>query len=89
MQLIQALLLGPDERVKRCSSHRAFPVSAVFPIIPQFLPTPRSIAKMKPSGKEFVTIRSALAVVSDNPPSEEHDVLRVVDHMRRMARSRL
>ena len=31
---------------------------------------------MKPSGKEFVPIRSALAVVSVNPPSEEHDVLR-------------
>src|SRR5712671_4217265 len=76
MQLIQALLLGPDERVKRCSGHWAFPVSPVFPIAPQFLPTPRSIAKMKPSGKECVTIRSALAVVSVNPPAEEHDVLR-------------
>ncbi len=31
---------------------------------------------MKPPGKEFVPIRSALAVVSVNPPSEEHDVLR-------------
>lgn len=31
---------------------------------------------MKPPGKEFVTIRSALAVVSANPPSAEHDVLR-------------
>jgi hypothetical protein len=31
---------------------------------------------MKPPGKECVTIRSALAVVSANPPSEEHDVLR-------------
>ncbi len=31
---------------------------------------------MKPSGKECVTIRSALAVVSVNPPTEEHDVLR-------------
>jgi len=76
MQLIQALLLGPDERVKRCSGHWAFPVSPVFPIAPQFLPTPRSIAKMKPPGKECVTIRSALAVVSANPPAEEHDVLR-------------
>jgi len=31
---------------------------------------------MKPPGKECVTIRSALAVVSANPPAEEHDVLR-------------
>jgi hypothetical protein len=31
---------------------------------------------MKPPGKECVTIRSALAVVSAHPPSEEHDVLR-------------
>ena len=31
---------------------------------------------MKSPGKECVTIRSALAVVSVNPPSEEHDVLR-------------
>jgi hypothetical protein len=31
---------------------------------------------MKPPGKECVTIRSALAVVSANPPSAEHDVLR-------------
>ncbi len=31
---------------------------------------------MKPLGKECVTIRSALAVVSDNPPAEENDVLR-------------
>jgi hypothetical protein len=31
---------------------------------------------MKPPGKECVTIRSALAVVSVNPPSEEHYVLR-------------
>ena len=31
---------------------------------------------MKPPGKECVPIRSALAVVSVNPPSEEHDVLR-------------
>jgi hypothetical protein len=50
MQLIQALLLGPGERVKRCSSHRVFPV---FPIAPQFLPTPSSIAKMKSRSKEL------------------------------------
>ncbi len=31
---------------------------------------------MKPPRKECVTIRSALAVVSDHPPAEEHDVLR-------------
>jgi hypothetical protein len=31
---------------------------------------------MKPPGKEGVTIRSALAVVSAHPPAEEHDVLR-------------
>jgi len=31
---------------------------------------------MKPPGKECVTIRSALAVASANPPAEEHDVLR-------------
>jgi len=31
---------------------------------------------MKPPGKECVTSRSALAVVSDNPPAEDHDVLR-------------
>jgi hypothetical protein len=31
---------------------------------------------MKPSGKECLTIRSALAVVSAHPPAEEHDVLR-------------
>ena len=31
---------------------------------------------MKSSGKECVTIRSALAVVSAHLPSEEHDVLR-------------
>jgi hypothetical protein len=31
---------------------------------------------MKPPGKECVTIRSALAVVSANPPAEEHDVVR-------------
>lgn len=31
---------------------------------------------MKPPGKECVTIRTALAVVSANPPAEEHDVLR-------------
>jgi len=31
---------------------------------------------MKPPGKECVTIRSALAVVSAHPPAEEHDVLR-------------
>jgi hypothetical protein len=31
---------------------------------------------MKPPGKECITIRSALAVVSAYPPAEEHDVLR-------------
>jgi hypothetical protein len=31
---------------------------------------------MKPPGKECVTIRSALAVASANPPAEEHDILR-------------
>ena len=31
---------------------------------------------MKSPGKECVTIRSALAVVSAHPPAEEHDVLR-------------
>ena len=31
---------------------------------------------MKPPGKECVPIRSALAVVSVNPPLEEHNVLR-------------
>jgi hypothetical protein len=31
---------------------------------------------MKPPGKECVTIRFALAVVSAHPSSEEHDVLR-------------
>src|SRR6266566_4951748 len=55
------LLPGPDERVKRCSSHRASPVSPLFPTAPQFLPTPRSIAKRKPTDKEFATIRSALS----------------------------
>ncbi len=30
---------------------------------------------MKPPGKECVTNRSALAVVSAHPPAEEHDVL--------------
>jgi hypothetical protein len=30
---------------------------------------------MKPPGKECVTIRSALAVVSAHPPAEEHDGL--------------
>src|SRR6266567_8021692 len=45
MQLIQALLLGPDERVKRCSGHWAFPVSPVFPITPQFLPTREEYSK--------------------------------------------
>lgn len=32
---------------------------------------------MKPPGKECVTIRSALAVVSAHPPSEEYSVLLV------------
>src|SRR5213080_736761 len=31
VQLVEALLFGPDQCVKRCSGHRTFPVSALFP----------------------------------------------------------
>jgi hypothetical protein len=64
VQLIEALLGGPDERVKRGSRHRAFLVSALFPTAFSFLPTPQSIPERRPAGKEFATIRS----VNDNIP---------------------
>jgi hypothetical protein len=52
VQLIEALLGGPDERVKWDSRHMAFLVSALFPTTVSFLPTPRSIPKKRPTGKE-------------------------------------
>src|SRR2546429_9604776 len=52
VQLIEALIGGPDERVKRSSRHMAFLVSVLFPTAFSFLPTPRSIPKMRPTGKE-------------------------------------
>jgi hypothetical protein len=51
VQLIEALLLGPGERVKRDSRHTAFLVSVLFPTALSFLPTPRSIPKKRPAGK--------------------------------------
>src|SRR5258708_19912614 len=43
VELIQALLSGPDKCMKRGSGHQALPVSALFPTAPQFLPTPKRI----------------------------------------------
>src|SRR5207237_10672054 len=57
VQPIQTLLSGPDKGVKRCSGHRTFPVSALFPTVPQFLPTPRSIPKRRLTGKERASCR--------------------------------
>jgi hypothetical protein len=57
VQPIQTLLSGPDKGVKRCSGHRTLPVSALFPTIPQFLPTPRSIPKRRLIGKERASCR--------------------------------
>jgi hypothetical protein len=53
VELIAPLIGGPGEGVKGDSGHRLFPVSALFPITLAFLPTPKSIAKKKPTGKKF------------------------------------
>ena len=53
VELVQALIGGPDERVKRDSGHMVFLVSALFPTAPSFLPTPkRSIPETIPADKE-------------------------------------
>src|SRR5260221_7772653 len=57
VQLIVALLGGPDERVKRDSGHMAFLLYTLFPTAVLFLPTPRSIPKQEPTGKEHPDFR--------------------------------
>jgi hypothetical protein len=75
VQLVEALLFGPDQCVKRCSGHRTFPVSALFPTTLQFLPTPRSIPKRRLTGKEHTSRRDDLicssgAADSGNDPQD-------------------
>jgi hypothetical protein len=53
VQLVEALLFGPDQGVKRYSSHRTFLLSALFPTTLPFLPTPGSIPKRRLTGKEY------------------------------------
>src|SRR2546421_12781631 len=57
VQLVEALLFGPAQGVKRCSGHRTFLVSALFPTTLQFLPTSGSIPKRRLTGKEPASCR--------------------------------
>src|SRR5262245_17517223 len=52
IQLIEMVLMRPDERVKRGFRHRLLRVATLFPTVLLFLPTKRSIAKSRPTGKQ-------------------------------------